>query len=229
MKTVFLSGTGTDLGKTHVAEALLRADATDDVKRRVVVWKPYESGIQPGVPCDSERLAEAVRVRRTHHVHETSRLEPPLQRFAPPLAPPIAAKLGGQVLLTAELELALARLRSEADVLLVELAGGLFAPLTDTWLGYDLARSVPDAQVVLVVANRLGALHDVIATVRAAHDVAITHVVLSATAEPDLASLHNVEMLRERLPGLQFHVVPREPVERLARHRDVRALSALLL
>lgn len=229
MKTIFLSGTGTDLGKTHVAEALLRADATADVKRQLIVWKPYESGIQPGVASDSDRLAEAVRVRSTHTQHESCRLEPPLERFAQPLAPPIAAKLRGQGLKTLVFEEALARLRAEADVLLVELAGGLFAPLTETWLGYDAVRSVPDAEVVLVAANRLGVLHDVLATVRAAHDLTLTHVVLSAVADPDPASVHNADMLRERLPHVQLHVLPREPVELLAQHRSLRTLAARLL
>lgn len=228
MKTVFLSATGTDVGKTHFAEALLRADATDDRARRIVVWKPYESGIQPGVASDSERLAEAVRVRQARLVHETCRSEPPLGRFAQPLAPPLAAKLSGQDIKTAAFEVALARLRSECDVLVVELVGGLFAPLTDTWLCVDAARSVPDCSVVLVAPNRLGVIHDVVATVRAAIGVHVEHVVLSAGAEPDQASAHNEDVLRALVPA-QLHSLARGPVEELAQSRPLRALAALLL
>lgn len=228
MKTVFLSGTGTDIGKTHVAEAILRADATDDRPRRVIVWKPYESGIQPGVASDSDRLAEAVRVRQSRMVYEKCRLEPPLQRFAQPLAPPLAAKLSGQHLKTDEFVAALERLRAECDVLLVELAGGLFAPLTESWLGVDAARSVPGCVVALVAPNRLGVLHDVLATTRAAADLTLEHLVLSEVESPDPSSAHNADMLRELVP-LQLHLLPRQPVEELARSRAARVLSALLL
>ena len=229
MKTVFLSGTGTDVGKTHFAEAILRADATDDRARRVVVWKPYESGIQPGVASDSDRLAEAVRVRRTHMAHETVRLEPPLERFAQPLAPPLAAKLAGHGLKTDAFAAALERLRrrvrraprrarrralraADRDVARGRrraLGAGLqrWCSWQPTSSGSSTTWSPPSARPRASPSSTS---------------------CLSAVEHPDPSSAHNADVLRE-LVTPQLHLIPREPVEVLSQSRAVRTLSALLL
>ena len=53
------------------------------------------------------------------------------------------------------------------DVVVVEGAGGLMSPLSENLLNSDLARKLK-AQVVIVAANRLGAIHQLLATVTSA-------------------------------------------------------------
>lgn len=205
MRVTFLAATGTDVGKTHLAEALILAARTP-----LRVWKPYESGVGQG-PSDSERLAAAVARRGDQLVA----FEPPLARFAAPLAPPYAARAEGRAIRTAELAAALQRLGQEEE-LLVELAGGLFAPLTDTWLGIDAVQAVPAARVLLVAPNRLGVLHDVIATTRAARPVAIDRIYLSAVARPDASASTNAGALRD-LVSAPVVELPRASATELAR------------
>ncbi len=71
---VVVVGTGTDVGKTHVATAVLRAWG---VHAKTIGYKPVETGVGPsGVGEDARSLAEA----STFHVKH-----PPLvYRFAPP-------------------------------------------------------------------------------------------------------------------------------------------------
>lgn len=222
MKTIVLAGTGTDVGKTHLAEALLQ---TPRPAGTLVVWKPYESGVEANVPSDSSRLAAAIETSgRTD-----TRLEPPLRRFQAPLAPPLAARLEGHPLAVDELRQSLAAF--QADFLLVELAGGLFAPLAETWLGIDLVRHVSRATLVVVAPNRLGVLHDVLATVRAAaaEHVDVEAIVLLDQRTPDPSATHNAAMLRELLPNsIALHTVAHAPAAELAKSAEVQTLTAHL-
>jgi dethiobiotin synthetase len=54
-----------------------------------------------------------------------------------------------------------------ADIAVIEGAGGLLSPLSRTLLNSDLAAKV-DAELVIVAANRLGVIHQVLATVMSA-------------------------------------------------------------
>ena len=223
-RLVILAGTGTDVGKTHVAEALIQANLPSATTRRLVAWKPYESGVVEGQPSDSERLRAAALAS-----HAGWRLEPPLRRWSAPLAPPVAAFVEGAPLDHAPLLATLATLRAEADVVLVELAGGLFAPLSATWLGVDLVRHFPEATLVVVASNRLGVLHGTIATVRAARaeHVTVQHLVVCEQATPDPSAAHNLRLLRE-LAHATLHSVAHASPAALADTASVCELAARL-
>lgn len=232
-RVLVVAGTGTDVGKTHVGEALLRAvpGAPPD-GRRLAVWKPYESGVSEGVPSDSERLGAAVAHRQRQLPGEIAWLAPPLRRLRRPLAPPIAAALDGRPLDQSQLEQTLAALVEQADLLMVELAGGLFAPLTDQWLGLDLARHVSRATVLVLAPNRLGVLHDAIATVRAAEasGVGVSHLALVEVSQPDPASAHNAAALAAWLPAAtRLHRLPYAALDQLAGTPQLRTLAQLVL
>lgn len=212
--TIVLTATGTDVGKTHLGVALLLCAPPS---HRVCAWKPYESGVESGVPSDSERLAEA-----TQRGPATSRLEPPLGRWSLPLAPLVAARRTGARLEAAPLMRRLGELREQEDLLLLELAGGLYAPLCEGTSCLDIVQSVPDAKVVLLAPNRLGVLHDVLATVRAAtaDGVRVACIVLSASERTDPSTSDNADLLRESLArsGVAplVYELPRAPASELA-------------
>lgn len=218
MKTVLLAGTGTDVGKTHLAEALLQASRPAG---SLAAWKPYESGITD-TDSDSQRLARAIATGGGSHTHWHA----PLHRFTAPLAPPLAARLEGAPLRVEELTLALANIH--ADIVMIELAGGLFAPLAETWLGIDLVRHVANPYVVLVAPNRLGVLHDTLATLRAAaaEHVEVRAIVMMEQATPDPSAPHNPDLLAELLGArIPIHRLPHAPSSALARTPELNALA----
>jgi dethiobiotin synthetase len=184
-----LIGTGTSVGKTHVAERLLRAVAYDGLT--AVGYKPVESGVAEGVDTDIARLRRA----STFHV------KPELKSltFTAPVSPHLAARLEHREI---DLELIRAEVRranaSEAGVVLIELPGGAFSPITDALSCAQLARSLPGAHVVLVALNRLGVLHDVASTSRAcaAAGLPLVGVVLNEAPAPDESSSTNADELR---------------------------------
>lgn len=151
-------GTGTGVGKTHVAAALVRA-----LRARGVVaggWKPVESGVEGEHGADELALRQA------------GGAVGPTLRLREPLAPNVAARAAGVRLDGAAIARQLGELAARWPVLVLELAGGLFSPFDDAldnaeWLAALPATLVADVALVLVAPDRLGVLHDVSSTLRA--------------------------------------------------------------
>src|SRR6056297_505429 len=159
LATVFFAGTDTDVGKTYVTSLVakwLRAAG-----KRVGVYKPVASG------CRDDRIADdAVKLWQAAGRPRTLQEVCP-QRFLAPLAPPAAAAAESSLVDATLLRNGADCWIGDCEVLLVEGAGGLLSPLADGVLNIDLAMQFPDVQLVIVAANRLGAIHQTLATVEA--------------------------------------------------------------
>lgn len=192
---VVVVGTGTDVGKTHVGASLARAFRSRGLA--VDAWKPVASGVTSGAGEDATMLAEGAgtAVRDPAHV------------FEPPISPHLAARRAGVELSAA----ALVRVaRRGGEVLLVETAGGLYSPLSDRETNADLVRALDPDRTLLVAPDRLGVLHDVVATLRAARadGLALSAIALSAVATPDASTGTNAGELR-RLVDVPLVEIPR--------------------
>jgi dethiobiotin synthetase len=140
--------------------------------------KPVETGVV-GDPEDALRLRAAAG-------------DPaPLDDVCPyrlraPLAPSVAARLEGVMIDVDGLAALVRRRAREADVLIVEGAGGLLVPITGrtTWLEFARDLGLP---LLIVAANRLGTINHCALTARAAAaaGVALRGFVLS---QPDAAT-----------------------------------------
>ncbi|RDI49766.1 dethiobiotin synthase [Nocardia mexicana] len=153
MSVLIVTGTSTEVGKTIVTAAL--AAAARAAGRSVAVCKPAQTGMGPGEPGD---LAE---VRRLAGVTRT--LE--LARYPDPLAPDTAARRAGQPLLTLGETAAAIDSLADADLTLVEGAGGLLVRLGEFTV-VDLAQKL-GAPVLVVTAAELGTLNHSELTTRA--------------------------------------------------------------
>jgi dethiobiotin synthetase len=193
VRALFVTGTDTGVGKTFVACALaagLRARGW-----RVGVMKPVETGVE-GEPEDALRLRAAAA--------DPAALDDVCPyRLRAPLAPSVAAGLEGLAIDVARLAALARRRAAEADVLLVEGAGGLLVPLAAgiTWVEFAARLGLP---LLLVGANRLGAINHcgLTARVAAAAGLALRGFVLSQpspAADPSAAT--NAEEIA-RLTGL---------------------------
>lgn len=192
---LFVSGTDTGVGKTRIGAALAAHCAT--LGLRVRVRKPVESGCETRggtlVPADAEALRRAAGGRD------------PLATVCPyplaaPLSPPRAAALAGQRLRLAQLAAACTAELSDGDFLLVEGAGGFLSPLADDALNADLALAL-GLPVLLVGEDRLGAVHQVLATAEAIarRGLRLAGVVLNAAREAPDPRLGNA-------PAIAAHV-----------------------
>ncbi|MCD0462239.1 dethiobiotin synthase [Roseiconus lacunae] len=215
MKLTFVSGTGTDVGKTYVAATFAKSLAGRG--HRIGVYKPVASGcigqsnnFVDRVSIDADLLTRALDGGCTE-----SSIDPLLvcpQRFLSPTAPDAAARTEGSQVDPRLLYEGALRWQPRCDHLIVEGAGGLFSPIADELLNIDLYRQFLangslDCQLVLVAPNRLGVLHDTIATYRAAIacGVSVDRLFLNTTDEnPDPSVATNAIQLRKWLPELHL-------------------------
>ena len=193
MTSLLITGTDTGVGKTWVGRAL--SHALVSAGRRVVAVKPVETGCA-GTDShleDGPLLAAA-----------TGQAEPraALFRFAAPLAPALAAELEGETVDLDALVLRIEELSTEAEVLLVEGAGGLLAPITWEWTVVDLARAL-GASALVVAMDRLGTINHTQLTLSALElaGLEVAGVVLTAPETPDDSTGTNAGAIA-RLSGL---------------------------
>jgi dethiobiotin synthetase len=182
MRTVFITGAGTELGKTYVACAVIRALKAQGLT--VDALKPAVSGFAPeqGADSDPGRLLEALgRPVNAETLAEIS----PLQ-FAAPLSPPAAARREGRTLAFDEvLAPCLARReRRDAQVLLIEGAGGVMSPIAEDATNLDLIAAL-GAPVVLVGGSYLGAISHNLTALAALKARGCRPSVLAVSESPD--------------------------------------------
>lgn len=194
MRGLFVTATDTGVGKTEVACALVagaRAGGLD-----AVGMKPAQSGVVPGEPSDAARLRAA-----SDGVEAEEALCP--YSFAAPLAPAVAARAAG-VEISVERVLAAARaLAARHAAVVVEGAGGLLAPFTESHTNAELAAAL--GLPVLVVARAgLGTVNHTALTVEALRrrGLAVAGVVLNRAAPEDDPSVPYNAAEIARLTGI---------------------------
>ena len=202
MISLLITGTDTGVGKTWVGRALSHALVA--AGRKVVAVKPVETG------CDSagSHLEDGALLAAA-----TGQAEPrsALFRFAAPVAPALAAEREGQAIDLDALVLQIEGVSQGAEVLLVEGAGGLLAPLTWEWTVVDLARALGAAALV-VAADRLGTINHTQLTLSALElaGIDLVGVVLTPPETPDESTGTNAAAI-ERLSGVDRVLsLPRE-------------------
>src|SRR5712692_298213 len=155
---IFITGTVTGVGKMLVACGL--AALLKESGYLVGVMKPAETGCQERdgelVPEDAVRLKEA------------SACEEPLEKICPyrlkdPLAPSVAAERSGVAIDIDLLQKLYNDISSAHDITIVEGAGGLLVPLLPHYTYADLAKLLK-LPVLVVAANRLGAINHLLLT-----------------------------------------------------------------
>ncbi len=161
MRGWFITGTDTGVGKTLVAEVFLTALVRAGLK--AAGMKPVASGCRATPEGlrneDAERLMAASAVPFAYED-----INP--YAFAPPVAPHLAAAAAGVEIRLENILERFERLRSQADYLVVEGAGGWYVPLGSSLTMADLARAL-DLPVILVVGMRLGCLNHAMLTAQA--------------------------------------------------------------
>ena len=157
-KGFFITGTDTGVGKTVVAcglAALLR-----EMGYRVGVMKPAETGCKDK---DGQLFPQDA-----FYLQQASGCQEPLERICPyrlpaPLAPSVAAERAGIEIDPSLLAGLYGEISSAHDITLVEGAGGLLVPLLPHYTYADLA-GLLKLPLVVVAANRLGAINHLLLT-----------------------------------------------------------------
>jgi dethiobiotin synthetase len=202
----FVTGTDTDVGKTFVACQMIEQMRKQG--KRVGAYKPVASGAETIDASDAYSLWRALGGDIPFEW-----ITP--QRFAAPLAPPLAAQMENRSVSEEMLLKGIEPWSSQCEYLIVEGAGGLLSPLSWSLTNADLAQQI-GYPLVLVASNRLGVVHQILATAEVAlqRGLPIAEIVLNDThaTDSDLAANTNLQLLKPFLD----RICPNTPVRRLA-------------
>jgi dethiobiotin synthetase len=155
---VFVTGTGTEVGKTVVAAAIARTFASEG--KRVHVFKPAVTGLDEGVETDHALLRRA-----SGSTQSDDEIAP--YRYGPAASPHLAAALAGEKIDPEHLRQTASTAAEDVDVLVCEGVGGLLVPLTPNYLVRDLAVDL-GYPLVIVAPPGLGTINHTLLTVEAA-------------------------------------------------------------
>jgi dethiobiotin synthetase len=157
---LFVTGTGTGVGKTVVACAI--AAELAERGELVSVFKPVVTGLAEahGGPPDHERLRASARS------HQSLADVAPYE-FDPPVSPHLAAEDAGVTIEPHSLRAAAHAAGTAGDVLVAEGVGGLMVPLTRDYLVRDLATDL-GLPVVVAAPPGLGTISHTMLTVECA-------------------------------------------------------------
>jgi dethiobiotin synthetase len=172
---VFVTGTGTEVGKTVVAAAIARTLAAEG--KRVAVFKPAVTGLEEEGETDHALL------RRASGSDQSDEEIAPY-RYGPPASPHLAAALAGEEIDPARLREAAQAAAANADAIVCEGVGGLLVPLSPTYLVRDLAADL-GYPLVIVAGPGLGTINHTLLTVEAAKsaDLQIAAIVFNPWPE----------------------------------------------
>jgi dethiobiotin synthetase len=194
-RILFVTGAGTGEGKTVLTAmllAFLRRGGAD-----ALAAKPFCSGSRADARLLQSLQKECLTLDEVNPFY-----------FDKPLAPAAAGPGRPKV----PLEAALGQIRllaGRCDLLAVEGAGGLLAPLGRDYTARDLIRRLR-CQTLVVGRNRLGVINHVLLTAEALQSAGIRDftVVLMGVRKPDLSAGSNPRMIRQRLPATPVFCLP---------------------
>lgn len=149
MRTLFVSGSDTNVGKTWVVGAIAQHLSAQGATVQVV--KPIESGVCGGAESDVAQVLERCSGGLVKGYT--------LRSYSKPIAPVAAAEYEGEDLDFSEIESSITSLPADVDWRIIEGAGSLATPLSNDgrdWL--DLAVILKVQALVLVVEDRVGAI-----------------------------------------------------------------------
>jgi dethiobiotin synthetase len=219
---VFVTGTGTEIGKTVVAAVLARSIA--DHGASVAVFKPALTGMDEfpdydeaaaiaavaggGADASIENLPDHAILRAAARSSQTDDEIAPY-RFDPPMSPHLAAGLAGVEIDPDRVMRAARGAADGVDAIVCEGAGGLLVPLSPTWtmrscaveLGYPL---------VIVAPPGLGTINHTLLTIESARSVGlkVAAVVLNPWPEDPTPIEADNRQTIEALGGVEVLTLP---------------------
>lgn len=145
MRGIFVTGIGTDVGKTVISAILTEALEAD-------YWKPIQAGDLDN--SDSMKIERWISNSKTQ-------IHPEAYRLHTPMSPHAAAKIDG-----VRIELPNFKLPNSPNFIIVEGAGGLLVPLNDNDCVIDLIQYL-QLPVVLVSRHYLGSINHTLLSIEA--------------------------------------------------------------
>lgn len=206
MKRVFITGAGTEVGKTFVTRLLLRQLREKGIATSAL--KPVVTGYSPenAHESDTRNLLDAMSMPVND---ETIGLISPW-RFLAPLAPSMAARLEGRKIELPEVVEFCARAFADAESLLIEGVGGAMVPLNDAHTVRDWIKAL-DVPAILVTGSYLGSISHTLTALEALRAKAITvaAIVVSESENSSVQLDETIADIERFAAGVRVQALPR--------------------
>ena len=217
MSGIFITATGTDIGKTYVASGLIRRFRRGG--KPVDAIKPVATGFDPAQPETSDTGQLLAALGRPATPENIARISP--WRFRAPLSPDLAAAREGRALDFDELvEFSNKVAGACVGTLVVEGIGGIMVPLDTrhTVLDWMCSLRIP---LVLITGSYLGSLSHTLTSLEVLHQRGVSPraVVVNESAGSTVSLADTISSLSR--------FSPRTPVIGLKRD-DAATLEAAL-
>jgi dethiobiotin synthetase len=201
MRGLFVTGTGTEVGKTVVAATI--AYGARQAGERVAVFKPAVSGLDdyrlsPEVWESAPELPDHALLRLAAGSKQGDEEVAPY-RYGPPVSPHLAAELAGESIDPDALRGSALAATEGASLLVCEGVGGFLVPLSPHYLVRDLARDLA-LPVVVVASPGLGTINHTLLTIQAVRTAGlpVAAVVLNPwPSEPSPIEISNRETIAD--------------------------------
>jgi dethiobiotin synthetase len=194
-KAIFITGTGTEIGKTIVTSFLYLALREMGVKTKI--FKP----IQTGLAEESSSFAD-------QYWYETVLGEEKgstgMYYMEPAVSPHLASALTNTTISPDLIKNKILELKSQYDVVLVEGAGGLAVPLIENSNGFYMTKDLIkecELPTIIVSLAGLGAIHHSVTTVSYAekHSIDILGLIFNHFDQNNMIHVDNVRAIQKML------------------------------
>lgn len=158
-KSIFITATNTDVGKTYACEKFLKYYSKKGFK--VGYFKPIETGVE-NLPQDGLKMLKLTKKLNSSFNANINDIVP--YQFKLPAAPYVAKK-------NTEIDLNfLVKRKKEleklCDILIIEGAGGLMVPIEKNFFMIDLIKLFK-VKTKLICSSKLGTINDTLLSIRA--------------------------------------------------------------
>lgn len=194
---IFITGTGTEIGKTYVTKFLTKALIQSGF--RVAPYKPIQTGC---VWKDGELKAEDVESYIQTANLSYGQKDLCTYFFEKPASPHLAAHLENVRIDVNRMKQHYDRLQKEHDIVLVEGAGGLAVPImeeNEMYMTKDIIQML-DIPLIIVVPPHLGSINHTLLTVEyaKANRLSILGIVFNkVSSHPDIIEKDNMRVIEK--------------------------------
>lgn len=191
-KGIFITATGTDVGKTYVSALICK-------KLNCGYYKPAMSGIEDGKLSDVEYVFKVANLKGNPFDYVS-------YAFQEALSPHLAAKRQNVSIKLDKIKSDFEKVKTQYDYVLVEGAGGITCPfnLDDKELLLPDVIKALGLDVIIVADAKLGTINSTLLTVEYAknHGIKVRGIILNNYDETDFMQVDNKTQI-ENLTGIK--------------------------
>jgi dethiobiotin synthetase len=225
MTAVFITATGTDIGKTFIARGMIAALRARG--RGVEALKPVITGFDPHAPQTSDTGHLLLALGETLTAERIAAASP--YRLRKPLSPDIAARREGTAIDFAALTThSRAAIAAHRDALIIEGIGGIMVPLDDRHTVLDWMIEI-DLPLILAAGSYVGTLSHTLTALDVLDraDLKVAAVVVNETPGSAASLEETVATIRRFTAGTEVLTLPRLP-EGTLEHPVMASLADLV-